>query len=289
YYYAKVEDYNSEEYSEPYGILFTQRTPVVEDTNEDNDTIGTATPITVGTTLTNLAAATSYEYDYYGFTATADTTYKVEFVNTDCRPEDHRDLQMRIYNTAGTSITGTAYEASRQRNNGCAYQIFTASADGTYYVRIHDRNDAQYLYNLLVSVETKYVPDVAEPNDTIGTAHALTVGTALTGLTETDHGPTYEDDFYSFDAVKGTTYKVSLDAESNCIPGDRSDLYLGLYDSNLVNINGTRRNENGTGQCASITFTAAKTGTFYINVYENHGRGIGVSPNGLYSILVEQN
>jgi len=104
-----------------------------------------------------------------------------------------------------------------------------------------------------------------EPNDSISTASPLGAGLGVGTLGVGTLGP---DDFWSFDVVEGTTYRIRT-ADTRTLDGDcslgRLDTVLRLYDAS-----GTLLAENDdapdAAPCSRIDWTAPWSGTIFIRV-----------------------
>ena len=97
-------------------------------------------------------------------------------------------------------------------------------------------------------------------SSTTQTTGAVAVGGSATGEIETSK----DFDWFAVDLVAGHTYVIDLEGADSGGGALRNPVLRGLYDADGNRIAGTRDNDGGVGRDARLTFTAATTGTYYI-------------------------
>ena len=101
------------------------------------------------------------------------------------------------------------------------------------------------------------------PDDYLSTTQ--TTGTVAVGGSATGDIETSKDfDWFAVDLVAGHTYVIDLEGADSGGGALQDPVLRGLYDAGGNRIAGARDNDGGTGRDARLTFTAATTGTYYI-------------------------
>ena len=101
------------------------------------------------------------------------------------------------------------------------------------------------------------------PDDYLSTTQttgAVAVGGSATGEIETSK----DFDWFAVDLVAGHTYVIDLEGADSGGGALQDPVLRGLYDADGNRIAGARDNDGGAGRDARLTFTAATTGTYYI-------------------------
>lgn len=213
-------------------------------TNEPNDSIGTATPLTViTTTITSGALCDLPDDDYYHVTLADQKTLSVTLSSL---PADYRIL---IFDSNGRSV---AFSDNTGLSNEYATATNTSGAPADFYVLVMTGypNPSATPYELTLNVED--VPPPPDPGDadcywadqydapapggngTLGTATDLPLGTALTAALCYNN----DVDMYGFDGVSGQQLTIDL-------PVRPADYTLTLY--------------NPSGTPAPVTYGALVT------------------------------
>ena len=97
-------------------------------------------------------------------------------------------------------------------------------------------------------------------SSTTQTTGAVAVGGSATGEIETSK----DFDWFAVDLVAGHTYVIDLEGADSGGGALQDPVLRGLYDVDGNRIAGARDNDGGAGRDARLTFTAATTGTYYI-------------------------
>ncbi|MGH6644963.1 MAG: PPC domain-containing protein, partial [Bradyrhizobium sp.] len=103
------------------------------------------------------------------------------------------------------------------------------------------------------------------PND--NTTTAVFEGSPLSGASFSGELEDFNDnDWIKVSLVAGTTYKFYANAAS---AGSFGDSYLKLYDAAGVGL--TLNDDGGVGLNSIMSFTAATTGTYFVEVHDAKG------------------
>lgn len=206
----------------------------------------TSAVLTHGTIAGNLEAAS--DSDWYRVTIKAGQS--VDFLlSGDGSATSLDDAYLFLLNANGTEIVDThAY-------GGWAARLsYTAATTGVYYIAVGDLNgDSQPGGSFRL---TSRLSDSVANNSS--TTLTLRDGSSLTGRIDAsgDH------DWARFDAVAGNTYTLRLTSTGGAsgLTGER----LALLDDNGAPL-GYETSDYGTG-VATVTFTASRTGRFYLDL-----------------------
>jgi len=238
------------------------------DSYEDDDTAGDASTITVNGDAQSHNFHDAGDNDWVRFSATTGTNYVIETSNlgSTC------DTYVYLYDTDGdTQIT-----YNDDGGTGLASRIaWTASADGTYYVRIRHYSSSRYGsgtdYDLSVTgAGGSTGADDYEPDDSWGDTNLITVNGAAQTHNFHDAG---DNDWVRFTATAGASYIIeTTDLGSGC------DTYMYLY-----NTDGTTEitydDDGGTGLASHIEWTPSSGGTYYVRVRHYSSSHYGTNTN----------
>lgn len=255
---------------------------------EPNNTIATANSLSFDTQVNGqLSSAT--DKDYYAITLTAPTVINIQFTPPS---STYWDFLIKFYKADGTLISST-----QTTKNATMYGL--AASAGNYYIAVMPYYGSSYESGSYQLQATKTSLSLSsfetEPNDTIATAHSLSLGTQISGqlsaATDKDYyvinatsqgvlnilftppSGTYWDykvNTYSADgtllggwtATAEKTYQVGIPAAGNyyvaVMPYYGSSYETGLYQ---LTLNYTGTSSSATGTSATTTTTTATTST----------------------------
>lgn len=197
------------------------------------------------------------------------------------------DTVMRLLNASGTQLA-----INDDFGGGTNSQItFTATSSGTYYVEAKGYATTQTgNYTVTARDATPQPPadDFRDSlTDTTAPAGAVTVGQSSTGRIET----VGDTDLFSVSLVAGQTYTFDLRSGTT---GGHANPALRLLDSSGVAL--AANDDSGGGTNSQIVFTAASSGTFYLEAAGSGGAGTGAytvtatnntaPPTGQFDIVV---
>jgi hypothetical protein len=247
---------------------------VTADRFEDNDTAGTATDLRTisGTVTESSLTVQSADADWYRFTlASAGRTGDGATVNF-----SHAlgDVDMQLYNAAGTAVLATSAGTGNQE-----LVSFAGLAAGSYQLRVYGYGSASNPdYSLSLTAPQGLAADRFEDNDTAATATNLrTISGAVTEANLSMQAG--DPDWYSF----------TLDSAGR--QGDTAVLNFthaqGDVDMQLYNSAGTDvlASSGGTGNQEVVSLAGLAAGTYLLKVYgysgaanPNYSLGISVAP-----------
>ena len=234
-----------------YKLTVTDQTAVDAHT-EDADTTGTV--------AVDGSATGEIDYggdrDWFAVELEAGHTYRFDLEGASTGAGTLSDPYLRgIHDASGNLIGGTADNNRGQGRN--ARKTFTADRSGTYYVSAGAWGNREGTYKLTVTDQTA-VDAHTEDADTTGT---VAVDGSATG--EIDYGG--DRDWFAVELEAGHTYRFDLEGASTGA-GTLSDPYLrGIHDASGNLIGGTADNNRGQGRNARKTFTADRSGTYYVS------------------------
>ena len=174
------------------------------------------------------------------------------------------DIDLTLVDTNGTTTLDSSLSTSNSEEVS-----HTATAAGTYFIRVYALDDTPNPYDLTVTV-TEGDPvepdptcdgDAFEPNDTFAAAATITAGSYDLVQCDSD-----DDDFLAVELTAGDTLTATLAFED-----DVNDI-----DVQLLDTDGTTVLDRSTSVLDSeeVSHTAATTGTYFIRVY-----ALGDTPN----------
>jgi hypothetical protein len=256
---------------------------------EPNDSIGTATPVTLAVgqsqTVSDVIGngpfgSSSGDYDFYSVAADAGQSITLD-VDAEVNGS-FLDSVVGIYDTAGNLLASNDDEDFSTLDSFLSFDVTTT---GTYFVVVFDfvtdfptdpftpgtgsgSTGSQDFYELTISLSTTGV--VTEPNDSItdATAVPVTLGSTVTLSGDIGDGPfgatTGDYDFFSVAADEGQTITVDIDAEEI---GSFLDSVVGIYDAagTLLDFND---DENFFTFDSFLTFDVTAAGTYFIVVFD---------------------
>ncbi len=190
--------------------------------SEPNGTRSAANSLLLATPIIG-TLATYTDVDYYAVTATSAGTLSVAFdVPTNSTFSDY--FKLGLYNSSGTLLSMFSTGVDKTYTAG-------VGAAGTYYIGVTGNDylsgfyysSGQYSLTATIAAGSANGAE-SEPNNSVSTADAMTLGTAITGQLSS-----YTDlDYYSVTATSGGTLSVAFDVPTN---SSYSNYFkLGLYD-----------------------------------------------------------
>ena len=224
------------------------------DSNEPNDAISTATPITLGAVNSGVNIHNNSDDDYYTLNLTSGSMVWVNLTFS----HNVGDLQLNVYEWNGLNNWMVDYSHSNSNNEQV---IFNVTSSTTYYVQVFSSGGAS---NYSFSVQSTATPppptptvDVNEPNDSFTAATAVGTSLPYSQTNLSIHNST-DDDFFSFPAISGVTYWVNISFTNS-----NGDLDLELYDGSqsLVDTSSSVTDDE------SVSDTPSSNMTMYAYVY----------------------
>ena len=235
----------------------TYKLTVTDQTAVDAHTEDAAT---TGTVAVDGSATGEIDYggdrDWFAVELEAGHTYRFDLEGASTGAGTLSDPYLRgIHDASGNLIGGTADNNRGEGRN--ARKTFTADRSGTYYVSAGAWGNREGTYKLTVTDQTA-VDAHTEDAATTGT---VAVDGSATG--EIDYGG--DRDWFAVELEAGHTYRFDLEGASTGA-GTLSDPYLrGIHDASGNLIGGTADNNRGEGRNARKTFTADRSGTYYVS------------------------
>jgi Zn-dependent metalloprotease len=214
------------------------------DTYEPNGTIAQAYAVTSGTTYNSYLASTA-DIDYYKLTTTSAGTINVTLSNL------AGDYDLYLVNSSGTTLAKSENSSTTSETIN-----YSASASGTYYIKVLGYNGAYsttkaYALKATFTGGSSSSGDLYEPNNTTTQAYGISSGVSYSSYIYT----ATDVDYYKFTISTAKSISVSL----TTLPKDY-DLYLYNSAGTLV-----ARSEQSSTTSESITYSAA-AGIYYIKV-----------------------
>lgn len=208
----------------------------------------TTVTLGIGSSINDLLEVVG-DRDWFRVSLTAGQTYTFSIGATGAG--DIEDSYLRLHNSAGTQI---AFNDDIGTGNLYSSIVYTATATGTFYVNVGAYNDLE-AGNYRVSARV----DVADavPGSTATTATLTVGGPSVAGVTDVagDH------DWYRVTLTAGQTYLFRTSATGGA--GD-TDSTLAIRDASGTQLG--FNDDGGGGTYSQLRFTAATSGTYYVDV-----------------------
>ena len=213
--------------------------------NDIPGTISTGATMVVGTPVSSRIDFASDE-DYFAVALTAGD-YEISLKGAASDGGTLSDPYLTLMNGSGAFVAqnddgGTGLDSLIE---------FTVSTGGTYFIDASAFGSATGTYTLEV-VQTGQ-GNTGEIGDTFSTAGRLAVGSSVTSALEFGA----DRDWFAIELIAGQTYTFDMTGDT------LSDPYLYLYNNNGLVV--AADDDAGEGRDASMIFTAARTGTFYLS------------------------
>ena len=268
---------------------------------EPNDSMANATPIEYGEEI-NGTLSSPDDVDYYAVNATAGDGL---LVTSTIRLEDiYGDKLLKVDVLTPSGEVSTEFGTDQGPQNLAGATGFTVSTDdtartadvmetnGTYYVRVQESDRAMtnesdtYEYNLTVNREEL---DAYDPNENGTTATRIELGETLDAVFAG-----YDSDVFAVNLTAGRTYTLDIEmGEAEMGPGEMGpDHQVWVYDRRSQAVDDPDWRPNGTtvvkadaSSADTVTFTAAKNGTHYVQIAQALG-GAALLASRPYSMTV---
>lgn len=238
---------------------------VPPDTTAATDDYSAATSttgrVTAGGTSTGQLEAAG-DSDWFAISLTAGKQYV--FTLNSGSTDGLADPLLSLYRTDGSLIT------SNDDFDGLNAQItFTATATGTYYLGAgsgtNGSGTGSYTLDASLAITDDYLA-------TIKTTGQVVPGSSASGQLET----TGDSDWFAVNLTAGQLYTFTLDSGTT---NGLADPFLSLYNGSGTLITS---DDDGNAPNASLTYTAAATGTYYLGA-SSSPRGTGAG-TGSYTV-----
>ena len=215
------------------------------------------------------------DIDWFKVTLTMDTTYLIDVHWVDFNPEIQG-----IFDSMGTMIAGT--DDTNGGRGGSARVTYTATADGAHFIAGFGATSTESIGRYRLEVREK--PTRVDPcSSDADTNCMIAVPGSVTGDIDEDT----DSDWFEVEFTIGTSYEIELRGDSSggkrALPdpwlrGVRNEdsKYLDNDGSVIPYVGSTRGsadNDSGPGNTALSVFTAAYTGTHYIEAFGVGGFG----------------
>lgn len=210
--------------------------------------INTAGSLTIGGTSTGRLDALG-DIDWFRVTLAADGRYRFFVSGADSSGGTLTDPKVSLYDSSGTFIAS----ADDGGFGADGLLVYTPTRAGTYFVAASGTGTGTYS----VGVRQQTSDDFAASTSTTG---SVAIGGTATGMIEASG----DRDWFRVTLTAGTKYQFNV---LGTAPGGglrEADAYLSLRDSNGAEI--AKAEAHGAGTSTQITYTAAASGTFYLDV-----------------------
>lgn len=226
---------------------------IMPDTLEPNNSVSSASGLTLGSYFWLNASLTSGDVDWYRFQAVSATTYRLQVYG------NQNGTSVSVFGSDGATLVDSTL--SRYSTS----MTLTGLPAGTVYVRVSTGDTTAQTYSLSIEGVAVVADDSYEPDNSPSKASMLSVG---------DTSPAHvivvgDTDYFRFSAVSGNTYTIeshsSLDLYGSLLSD--SGAYLAYND------------DEGIGANFMIVWQCNRTGAYYLAV-----RPFGGSSQGSYRV-----
>ena len=248
--------------------------------SEPNNTSATADPLTLagGCEVASGAISPLGDQDYFSFTAPPGARVWA-FVDTSASPVGQRDAFLRLFAPDGTTQIETDDDDGTATNCGTtiinelspAIAGRVLSAGGTYFLRVEGTDpalDAVASYRLMVVVTSSATAE-SEPNNTSATANPIVTSGSPIGVRNSAIGVIGDVDYYSVDAVAGSTLFISVDGDPER-NASGTDVVIDLLSPNGSTVIISVDNSDSAGFPAppaeSFCYAVPVSGTYFVRV-----------------------
>ena len=243
--------------------------------SEPNNTPATANPLTLagGCQVASGAISPTGDLDYFSFTA-APGARVWAFVDTSASPAFQRDSLLTLFAPNGTTQIeqddddGTATNCGttivNQLSSAIAGAVLTAG--GTYFLRVEGVDPTVTSYTLTVVVTSSATAEV-EPNNTSITANPIVTSGSPIGVRNSAIGVIGDVDYYSVDAIAGSTLFISADGDPERNGG--TDVVVDLLQPNgstIISIDNSDNVGFPAPPAESFCYAVPVSGTYFVRV-----------------------
>jgi hypothetical protein len=256
----------------------TSGTPTLTPTpeSEPNNTPATADPLTLagGCQVASGAISPSSDLDYFSFTA-APGSRVWAFVDTSASSTGQNDSVLTLFAPDGITQIEQDDDDGTATNCGTTIVNLVSStiagrvlaAGGTYFLRVEGFAPTTVAsYRLMVVVTSSATAEV-EPNNTSATANPIVTSGSPIGVRNSAITPVGDVDYYSVDAVAGSTLFISADADPERNGG--TDVVVDLLQPNgstLISVDNSDNVGFPAPPAESFCYAVPVSGTYFVRV-----------------------
>jgi len=252
WYYVKVHDRDSEAHEGTYGLFFNFTH--ANDIHEPNDFLGEATPITPDSVISDARICRQGDEDWYRI--------KIEGKGRLSLSITEASLQMRGYITIYNDNADYIYVTNHAYHDGeDVFLDYDINSPGTYYVKIHDRDNEAHTEPYTFTSQFTPVEDIYEENNSAG--HATLMPQA--GVDAVIF-PSVDEDWYKVYAAQDEDLSLSVTQT----PQDmRASIAIYGRDINYTYISNVANND---GDDVFLTYNVPANGFYYIRITDSSNR-----------------
>lgn len=218
------------------------------DADEPNETLGTATPVEP-TSTRRASMLPMGDTDCYTFEVARRGTTTVSFEDV---PEG-LGLSLRMHNAERTALI--SWRTPSVRDGRTEPVVVDLPASGRYYLAVaDDKHDTRSYETYTVRLEHD-AGDVHEPNETIGTASTLSIGTPVRG----NILPKGDTDGFAFDVGSARTVEVLLTRVPETLTPS-----LRIHDANRTALTSWTMPAVRNGATEPLTVELKQPGRYYV-------------------------
>ncbi|MEM6586864.1 MAG: pre-peptidase C-terminal domain-containing protein [Pseudomonadota bacterium] len=249
-YYLGIDAF-SDSATGTYVVTINQETPEVADASAD---LTTGYSMVVGDRFAG-EIATGGDQDWISISLTAGQTYKINAIGDTGADETLDNSDVWLYDATGNLLV---YD--RQSGIGLdAAIIYTAQTTGTFYIAVGG-DDASATGTYTVTTATIGAADEFEDAEgDFSSTYLMDVGSTFTGTVSYER----DKDWIAVSLVAGQTYQIDVPGARFGPDGLLTGASLKLFDASGSEIT---ESVEGSNNDVSITYTAATSGTYFIEV-----------------------
>lgn len=256
YYFVTVYSHVYSSVSYALNVSFTKDSSIEK---EFNDTMSTATPVSVNTEIVGSLTERNNisDRDYYSFTMENDGFIIIDFLH-EALPDEKEGWHISVVSEDGKIAYNSVSDWSQPIHQSPNIGI----SAGKYYILID--SDNIYHSNIVYRLILLTVQDgtwESEPNNTTDDADIITIGKAING-TMIENGVDYDKDYFKVDISSSGTLQVDF---SHTVSNSESKegWVISIVDADGNELSSTSADWDSD----TVTFTAAvESGSYYILV-----------------------